>query len=492
MTPQQDIQQLWHVIESLLTDVRKEAEATLADWRPRISDPAFHPSAENLAAYVALRHRDLRPLQRELMAIGLSSLGRIESRVVPTLQAVRASLAAMCGESGVERPSTDAFFAGERLIDERSAVIFGPGSERRPVALLCTCPSEAASDPAFMRALAEHRVEAIRINCAHDDPDAWARMIEHARAAERQTGWRMRVFMDLGGPKIRSGAVRTPEGRRRIRRDERFAIVPGGMLDQPQASEFKFAAECTLSEIVQAARPGEHLYFDDGKLGAVVERAEPWGLVARAMTCTSDGVKLQPEKGLNFPDTKLDLAALTSEDLSDLDFVAANADGVGFSFVQSADDVAMLQDALASRNNDWQRLALIMKIETPRGVSNLPEIIMQSAGRQPTAIMIARGDLAVEIGFARLAEMQEEILWIAEAAQVPVIWATQVLEHLVKKGRPLRGEMTDAAMAARAECVMLNKGPHLVDAIEVLDTLLGRMDAHLHKKTPQLRALKSW
>jgi pyruvate kinase len=106
--------------------------------------------------------------------------------------------------------------------------------------------------------------------------------------------------------------------------------------------------------------------------------------------------------------------------------------------------------------------------------------------------MIARGDLAVEIGFARLAEMQEEILWLGEAAHVPVIWATEVLERLIRKGRPSRGEMTDAAMAARAECVMLNKGPYVFEAIAELDTLLGRMKAHQHKKTPQLRRLRSW
>jgi pyruvate kinase len=135
---------------------------------------------------------------------------------------------------------------------------------------------------------------------------------------------------------------------------------------------------------------------------------------------------------------------------------------------------------------------LVLKIETPEAVANLPDIVVQAAGRQPTAIMIARGDLAVEIGFARLAEMQEEILWIGEAAHVPVIWATQVLEHLVKKGTPSRGEMTDAAMAARAECVMLNKGPYLFKAITELDTLLARMGGHQHKKTPQLRALRSW
>ncbi len=132
------------------------------------------------------------------------------------------------------------------------------------------------------------------------------------------------------------------------------------------------------------------------------------------------------------------------------------------------------------------------KIETPRAVRNLPEIIIQAAGRQPLAVMIARGDLAVELGFERLAEMQEEILWICEAAHVPAIWATQVLEELVKTGLPSRGEMTDAAMAGRAECVMLNKGPNVGVAIDALDRLLHRMGGHQTKKTPTLRALKSW
>ena len=106
--------------------------------------------------------------------------------------------------------------------------------------------------------------------------------------------------------------------------------------------------------------------------------------------------------------------------------------------------------------------------------------------------MIARGDLAVEMGFERVAEMQEEILWICEAAQVPVIWATQVLEGLVKEGIPSRGEMTDAAMSARAECVMLNKGPNVVLAVTVLDRLLRSMAGHQAKKTPTLRALRAF
>jgi pyruvate kinase len=122
----------------------------------------------------------------------------------------------------------------------------------------------------------------------------------------------------------------------------------------------------------------------------------------------------------------------------------------------------------------------------------LPSLIVKAAAKQPLAVMITRGDLAVELGYERLAEMQEEILWLCEAAHVPVIWATQVLESLAKKGIPSRAEVTDAAMAERAECVMLNKGPYIVETVALLDNVLKRMQEHQTKKTAQLRALKSW
>jgi pyruvate kinase len=195
---------------------------------------------------------------------------------------------------------------------------------------------------------------------------------------------------------------------------------------------------------------------------------------------------------LNFPNVTLGLEPLTNQDKTDLDFVVQHADMIGYSFVESADSVARLQKELAARRADWQRLGVVAKIEIPLAVRNLPEIIVQAAGRQPLAIMIARGDLAVELGFERVAEMQEEILWLCEAAHVPAIWATQVLEGLVSKGMPTRGEMTDAAMSARAERVMLNKGPNIMAGIAALDRLLRRMGEHQAKKTPTLRALQSW
>src|SRR5690606_35638444 len=131
-------------------------------------------------------------------------------------------------------------------------------------------------------------------------------------------------------------------------------------------------------------------------------------------------------------------------------------------------------------------------LETALSIRNLPELIAAAMGHQPLGIMIARGDLAVEIGFERLAEMQEEILWTCEAARVPVMWATQVLETLAKKGRASRSEVTDAAMSERAECVMLNKGDYIIRALDILDGILVKMHQHQCKKVSRLRALQSW
>jgi pyruvate kinase len=484
---------LYREIDALLAAVRREGGAQMAEWADCIGSADFQESASNLAHYLALRHRDLRALQRPLMRLGLSSLGRLESRVVPTLVAVKAGLAALTGRAPEKGPSSETFFAGERRLAERTHELLGSSASSRAVALLVTCPTEAAEEPSFMKALAEHGVEAVRINCAHDDADHWQRMIDHVRAAEKATGRSLKILMDLAGPKIRTGKVRLSEGQERIGKAAMLAIIPPGGLDRVDLDEQHFAVECTLPEALGAIKVGDRLFIDDGKLGAEVERVEQWGVVARVTSVVAKGIRLKPEKGLNFPDTELKIAALTNKDRADLDFVAAHADGIEFSFVQSAADVKALQKALSERRpNDWRSLSLILKIETALAVRNLPDILVQAAGQQPAGIMIARGDLAVAIGFGRMAEMQEEILWIGESAHIPVIWATQVLEHLIKKGTPSRGEMTDAAMAARAECVMLNKGPYLFEAIDELDQLLQRMDVNQHKKTPQLRRLKSW
>jgi pyruvate kinase len=244
---------------------------------------------------------------------------------------------------------------------------------------------------------------------------------------------------------------------------------------------------CIQPEVFNYLKPGHRMWIDDGRIGAVVERLNDEGALLRITHARLEGEKLQPGKGLNFPDSELNFPALTEKDLHDLDFVAAHADMVGYSFVQSAQDMEQLIAELATRGGE--KIGIVAKIETRKGLRNLPEIIICGAGRHPFGVMIARGDLAVEIGYARMAEIQEEILWLCEAAHVPVIWATQVLEGLVKQNFPSRAEMTDAAMAERAECVMLNKGPFVLDAIAVLDNVVEKMQAHQQKKSSQLRAL---
>ncbi|MDP2784969.1 MAG: pyruvate kinase [Sulfurimicrobium sp.] len=244
---------------------------------------------------------------------------------------------------------------------------------------------------------------------------------------------------------------------------------------------------CIQPEVFSHLKPGHRVWIDDGRIGAVVEALNDEGALLRVTQARTEGEKLHPEKGLNFPDSELNFPALTEKDLRDLDFVAAHADMVGYSFVQSAQDMEQLIAELATRGGS--KIGIVAKIETRKGLRNLPEIIIRGSGRHPFGVMIARGDLAVEIGYARMAEIQEEILWLCEAAHVPVIWATQVLEGLVKQNFPSRAEMTDAAMAERAECVMLNKGPFVLDAIAVLDNVVEKMQAHQQKKSSQLRAL---
>lgn len=478
-------------LAGLRARVQTRGGAIYDGWCQQIHRPEFRASALNLAHYLTLRSRDLRTLQRRLMPLGLSSLGRLEARVMPNLDAVTACLAALAGTTApanCHMPSTTEFFLGENILARNAEAVFGQQKNARSH-ILATLDTEAAENPEFVRNLVQCGVDAVRINCAHDDADAWQQMINNARAAGRFLDRKIPVLMDIAGPKLRITGVmpQLPIPVVTIG-DEMLLCAQLPEIAQPGI----LAVTCQPQSVLSSLRIGDAVSVDDGKLRGKIVRVEPDGLVVRFERGRLKGIKMRPGRGINFPTASLHSDPLTAKDLHDLDFVCANADMVGFSFVEASDHVAMLQNELAARRADWQDLALIAKIETPRAVHNLPEIIVQAAGRQPLAVMIARGDLAVEMGFSRGAEMQEEILWICEAAHIPAIWATQVLENLVRKGLPSRGEMTDAAMAGRAECVMLNKGPNILEAVGVLDELLGRMAEHQIKKTPTLRVLHSW
>jgi pyruvate kinase len=245
---------------------------------------------------------------------------------------------------------------------------------------------------------------------------------------------------------------------------------------------------CTSSQVFEDARAGERVWIDDGRIGGVIERKEPDRLHIRITNTRVRGAKLGADKGINLPDSALRLAAMTEKDRADLGFVAGHTDMVALSFANMVDDVRALRMQLASFGD--RQPAVVLKIETKRGFENLPAMLLEAMKAPRCGVMIARGDLAVECGFEGLAEVQEEILWICEAAHVPVIWATQVLESLAKDGQPSRAEITDAAMSHRAECVMLNKGPYVTQAVHVLDDILRRMHGHQTKKRAMLRELQ--
>ncbi|MCB1397136.1 MAG: pyruvate kinase [Rhodobacteraceae bacterium] len=460
-------------------------DATFAAWRPGIARDDFLPGARNLADYLAFRQQDLTTLQNRLTVLGLSSLGRAESRIRPTLDALIAGLDRLVG-APASWPQESAFFQGLTTIAREQTLFFGPHDTAQATRIMVTLPTEAADDPAMIPALIEAGATCLRINCAHDDASVWARMIARIRAAETGRQRRIPVIMDLGGPKIRIVALRAPHGR--LKRGDRLRIVQ----NKAALAGATPAIALSVPDLLARLKPGDPVLIDDGKIGARVLSVDSVGVLLEVHTAREKGEKLKLEKGVNFPSVEINLPALTAKDRADLAFVAGHADAIGYSFVQRPEDVDQLLAALAPLRRGLPPLPLMLKIETRLAVRNLPGLLIAAGGRTPVSVMIARGDLAMEVGPERLSEVQEEILWLCEAAHVPAVWATQVLESLVKNGAPSRAEITDAAMGQRAECVMLNKGPFVAEGVAFLAGILRRMDRHQYKKSARLSALTSW
>jgi pyruvate kinase len=241
---------------------------------------------------------------------------------------------------------------------------------------------------------------------------------------------------------------------------------------------------CRPVEVFEQVSIDDPVSLDDGRIEGFVESASDEEIAVRITAAKPTGSRLRGNKGINFPATDFDLEGITVKDREDLAFIVEHADAVALSFVRRPEDVVALQaelDKLSGRD-----LPIVAKIETKRAFNALPQILLAVMRRYPAGMMIARGDLAVECGWVRLAEIQEEMLWMCEAAHVPVIWATQVLEGAAKKGTPTRAEITDAAMSQRADCVMLNKGPNILGAIRTLDDILRKMQRHHDKKSARL------
>jgi len=246
---------------------------------------------------------------------------------------------------------------------------------------------------------------------------------------------------------------------------------------------------CTNSTVLGQIKKGEPVLFDDGKFGGIVIETDDKGVTIEMNNVRLGGARMRADKGINFPKSDLRLRGLTEKDREDLKFVAKHSDIVNMSFVNTAQDVEELMDAIqkAGRLNS---LGVILKIETQKGFNNLIDIILTGMRTYPIGIMTARGDLALEVGWQRIAIVQREIMKLCHAAHVPDIWATQVFENLAKTGVPSRAEMTDVWVAKRSECVMLNKGPYIIEAISLLNDLLTKMEIYHEDDLELLPSLK--
>jgi pyruvate kinase len=482
-----NLNELRAAIEELTNEALAQ-ERKLASELDRVLPEHVAP-ARNLLHYLALRQHDLRDLQGSLAALGLSSLGRAERCVLGTLEAVGRALAALAGEKREPTPSgaPTSFEDADRLLAERTTALLGPSVDGRSARILVTLPSDA--DAAHVKTLLAEGADAVRINCAKGRADDWRRMIDAVRGAERERGRPCRVLCDLAGPNPRTtdptGGDRELIGRVSVGGRLWITARAGGTAKPPGGA---VVVGCTLPSVIADLAPGERVYYDDGKLSGIVREVTREGALIEITFARKPEQKVRPDKGLNFPDTHLSLPSLTPKDIEDLAFVAEHADMVGLSFVRGPADVESLERELERLGA--QKLGVVLKIETTPAFQTLPRLLLTAMRSERIGIMVARGDMAIEMGFERLAEVQEEILWLSEAAFVPVIWATQVLDVLNRTGMPSRAEVTDAAMGGRAECVMLNQGSHQVEALRFLRNVLERMDQHQKKKRSMLRKLR--
>jgi pyruvate kinase len=454
---------------------RKHAELALLPERQRLS-------ASNLLHYLTLRSKDIRSLQDQLHVAGLSSLASSESHTMRQLQAILERLGEHVDRRDVS--SCDYYF-GREMIRTNSRLLFGEKGDEEIPYLMVTFDTQFASDYQLIKKLLQSGMNIARINCAHDGPETWLNMIDLVKLASERTGVPCKIYMDLGGPKMRT--VIRENGKLVdkvvLAEKQEILMVDDVMSDHPEP----VVVGCEEHGLIRQLKKGNRILFDDGIIEATVLEKHRSGVKLRIDRVSDRKQLLRTGKGMNFPDTELKLPPLTPYDISILPFVAEHADLVGYSFVRNAADLKNLQDLLSVYQ---KKPAIIIKIETSDAVKNLPALIMQGMHDNVFGVMIARGDLAVEIGFERLSEIQEEIMWICEAAHVPVIWATQVLETLNKSGIATRSEITDASYAASAECVMINKGNYVIKVIKTLNDILRRSGGHHIKKRYTFRSMQ--
>jgi pyruvate kinase len=325
---------------------------------------------------------------------------------------------------------------------------------QRRIKILATL-GPASSDSAMIRKLFEAGADVFRINMSHTPHDKMRELVKTIRNVESSYGRPIGILVDLQGPKLRVGAF--AEGGVQLKNGESF------VLDSDPAPGDATRVHLPHPEILAALRPGHALLIDDGKLRLIAEETSN----DRAVTRVVVGGRISDRKGVSLPDTDLPVSAMTPKDRLDLEAaLETGIDWIALSFVQRAEDVHEAKRLVRGR------ASIMSKIEKPQAIDRLDSILEAS-----DALMVARGDLGVELPLERVPSLQKRMTRMARRAGKPVVVATQMLESMIQSPVPTRAEVSDVATAIYegADAVMLSAesaaGKFPVEAVSTMNRI---------------------
>ncbi|MFC4798881.1 pyruvate kinase [Neobacillus sp. GCM10023253] len=433
-------------------------------------------SRDNLIAYLSLRKKLTSEISEQLTNRGLAALDHSEPHVLYTLEKILKNLdAQVIPSTSLHAPTPE---AARQNVRHRTYGLFGNTNPGLQSSIMVTLDVKSIHEPVLMESLLLNGMNVARINCAHHHPEVWLQIIGALRNAENKLrdegnyqGRTCKIFMDLAGPKVRIGDLQSANIFVKKGDTLRLYLDPQ-QIGHPQTTDQPAGVPVTLVKAFRNVRAKDRIFIDDGKIMGIVHHVTKEYVEVEILSPAIAPYQVKQGKGINLPDSLLSLnvPALTEKDIQDLRFVTKHADIAGISFVHSPQDLRKLRVELNRKAAG--DLAVVAKIETKDAIHQLSRIIIEGLNFNKFGIMIARGDLAVEVGPENLSFVQEEILTICSAAHVPVIWATGVLEKLTKKGIAARSEITDVSQAKRSDCVMLNKGLFINEALIMLAKLL--------------------
>ena len=326
----------------------------------------------------------------------------------------------------------------------------------------------ASNSPEMLKQMVQAGMNVARLNFSHGSYEDHARMVSLLRSVSKELDTPITLLQDLQGPKIRVGKL--PEGEITITEGRQLTLVP--------LAEFNGQADTIAIDypyLAEEAQPGAQVLLDDGLLELKVEKVEE-----QAVICTViEGGVLKSRKGVNLPSLNLRLPSMTEKDQKDLEFgLSQGIDWVSLSFVREAEDIRFLKEFLAARNAS--DVPVMAKIEKPQAIANLDAIIAECDG-----VMVARGDLGVEMSPEKVPLLQKEIIRKCNHRNIPVITATQMLDSMINNPRPTRAEASDVANAIidGTDAVMLSGesavGKFPVKAVEMLAKIAQDIEPEL-------------